>query len=79
LALFFAAMVELEDDLGAEWLLELWAAAPTPQKASRPREAEVTAMAEPCDPSPTASSTSPAPCSNPAPLSTPRSPPKKST
>ncbi len=38
---YFPAMLELEDDLGAEWLLELWEAAPAPQKASRLREATV--------------------------------------
>ena len=38
---YFPAMLELEDDLGAEWLLELWAAAPTPQKASRLRETTI--------------------------------------
>ena len=27
---YFPALLELEDDLGAEWLLELWEAAPTP-------------------------------------------------
>jgi transposase len=38
---YFPALLELDDDLGAEWLLELWQAAPTPQKASRLREATV--------------------------------------
>ena len=38
---YFPALLELDDDLGAEWLLELWEAAPTPQKASRLREATV--------------------------------------
>jgi len=38
---YFPAMLELEDDLGAEWLLDLWEAAPTPQKASRLREATI--------------------------------------
>ncbi|MBV8662410.1 MAG: IS110 family transposase [Hyphomicrobiales bacterium] len=38
---YFPALLELEDDLGAEWLLELWQAAPTPQKASRLREATI--------------------------------------
>lgn len=36
---YFPAMLELESDLGAEWLLELWEAAPTPAKAARIREA----------------------------------------
>ena len=31
------ALLELEGDLGAEWLLELWEAAPTPDTASRLR------------------------------------------
>jgi transposase len=38
---YFPAMLELEDDLSAEWLLELWEAAPTPRKASRLREATI--------------------------------------
>src|SRR5208283_3628782 len=38
---YFPALLALEDDLGAEWLLELWEAAPTPQKASRLRETTV--------------------------------------
>jgi transposase len=35
---YYPAMLQLEDDLGAEWLLELWHAAPTPDKAARIRE-----------------------------------------
>jgi len=38
---YFPALLELEDDLGAEWLLELWEAAPTPDTASRLREATI--------------------------------------
>jgi len=36
---YFPAMIELEGDLGAEWFLDLWEAAPTPMKAARMREA----------------------------------------
>ena len=32
---YFPALLELDDDLGAEWLLDLWQAAPTPAKAGR--------------------------------------------
>jgi transposase len=35
---YFPAMLELESDLGAEWLLDLWELAPTPKKAARIRE-----------------------------------------
>lgn len=38
---YFPALLELEDNLGAEWLLELWEAAPTPDTASRLREATI--------------------------------------
>jgi transposase len=38
---YFPVLIELEDDLGAEWLLDLWQAAPTPQKAARLREASI--------------------------------------
>jgi hypothetical protein len=31
---YFPAMLDLESDLGAPWLLELWELAPTPGKAS---------------------------------------------
>jgi len=31
-------MVALENDLGAEWLLDLWETVPTPDKAARSRE-----------------------------------------
>jgi transposase len=35
---YYPAMLELESDLGAEWLLELWETVPTPDKAARVRE-----------------------------------------
>ncbi len=38
---YYPAMLELEEDLGAEWLLDLWKLAPTPDKASRIREGTV--------------------------------------
>lgn len=38
---YFPAMLELDSDLGAEWLFELWEAAPTPDKAGRVREATI--------------------------------------
>ena len=38
---YFPAMLELEGDLGAEWLLNLWEAAPSPAKARRVREASI--------------------------------------
>lgn len=38
---YFPAMLELENDLGAEWFLDLWEASPTPGKAARIREATV--------------------------------------
>jgi transposase len=38
---YFPAMLELESDLGAEWLIELWEAVPAPAKAARIREATV--------------------------------------
>ena len=34
----YPAMLELQEDLGAAWLLELWELAPTPGKAARIRE-----------------------------------------
>ena len=39
---YFPAMLDLESDLGAAWLLDLWELAPTPAKARRIREATVT-------------------------------------
>jgi len=38
---YFPAMLELEDDLGAEWLLDLWQVVPTPDKSTRIRETSV--------------------------------------
>jgi transposase len=38
---YFPAMLDLESDLGAAWLLDLWDLAPTPAKAKRIREATV--------------------------------------
>jgi transposase len=38
---YFPAVLELDSDLGSAWLLELWEVAPTPDKASRIREATV--------------------------------------
>ncbi len=38
---YFPAMLDLESDLGAEWLLDLWEIAPTPGKAMRIREGTV--------------------------------------
>jgi transposase len=38
---YYPAMLELESDLGAPWLLDLWELAPTPAKAARIREATV--------------------------------------
>lgn len=35
---YFPALLELESDLGAEWLLDLWETVPTPDKAARIRE-----------------------------------------
>jgi len=35
---YFPAMLDLESDLGAEWLADLWEIAPTPHKAIRVRE-----------------------------------------
>src|SRR5262245_20368618 len=32
---YYPQMLELADDLGAYWVLELWEAAPTPEKAAR--------------------------------------------
>lgn len=34
---YFPALLELDDDLGAEWMLDLWQAVPTPAKAARIR------------------------------------------
>jgi transposase len=39
---YYPQMLDLADDLGADWFLDLWKAAPTPEKAARVREAAVT-------------------------------------
>jgi len=38
---YYPQMLELADDLGADWVLDLWEAVPTPEKAARVREAAV--------------------------------------
>src|SRR5690606_4835740 len=38
---YFPALLELEGDLGAPWLLDLWEAVPTPAKAARVRETTI--------------------------------------
>ena len=38
---YYPQMLELADDVSAEWLLDLWEAAPTPEKAARVRETTV--------------------------------------
>jgi transposase len=38
---YFPAMLELADDLAAEWFLQLWESAPTPDKARRLRQASL--------------------------------------
>src|SRR6516225_8689170 len=38
---YYPQMLELADDLGADWTLDLWEAVPTPEKAARVREAAV--------------------------------------
>lgn len=38
---YFPAFLDLEPDLGAAWLLDLWKAAPTPAKAARVRETTI--------------------------------------
>ena len=38
---YFPALLELDDDLGAEWLLELWKNVPAPDKATRVRETTI--------------------------------------
>ena len=38
---YFPAMLKLDDDLGAAWLLELWETVPTPDKAARVRRATI--------------------------------------
>lgn len=41
---YFPAILELDSDLGAEWLLDLWEAVPTPAKAMRVREKTIAAL-----------------------------------
>jgi transposase len=41
---YFPQMLGLTDDLAADWLLELWALVPTPEKAQRVRAAAVTRL-----------------------------------
>jgi transposase len=38
---YFPAMLELEDDMAAEWFLDLWELVPTPEKAARVREPSI--------------------------------------
>lgn len=38
---YYPQLLELADDLGADWVLDLWEAIPTPEKAARVREAAV--------------------------------------
>jgi transposase len=38
---YFPQMLELADDLGADWVLDLWEAVSTPERAARVREAAV--------------------------------------
>jgi transposase len=38
---YFPAILELEADIAAEWLLDLWESAPTPAKAARVRETTI--------------------------------------
>jgi transposase len=42
---YFPAFLELETDLAAEWLLDLWETAPTPAKAARVREMTIATRA----------------------------------
>src|SRR5216684_9035865 len=41
---YFPAFLDLEADLAAPWLIELWQAVPTPDKARRIREASIAAI-----------------------------------
>lgn len=41
---YFPAFLELESDPGAEWFMELWETAPTPDKAARLRESTITKL-----------------------------------
>jgi hypothetical protein len=42
-------MREFEQDLGAEWFLDLWELAPTPDKAMRIREASIAMILKKAD------------------------------
>lgn len=41
---YFPALLELESDLGAAWLLDLWETVPTPDKAKRVRETTIASL-----------------------------------
>jgi len=41
---YYPQALEISDDVGADWFLELWEAVPTPQKASRTRRSTVAAI-----------------------------------
>ena len=41
---YYPALLTLENDLGAEWLLDLWETVPTPAKAARIRETTITRL-----------------------------------
>jgi hypothetical protein len=41
---YFPAMLDLESELDAEWLLDLWECTPTPEKAMRIREKTVASL-----------------------------------
>lgn len=43
---YFPAILELDSDLAAPWLLELWEAVPTPEKARRIREVSIARILE---------------------------------
>jgi transposase len=43
---YYPQLLELSDDLAAEWILELWIIAPTPAKAARLRETTVARLLE---------------------------------
>jgi len=45
---YFPALLELEHDMSAEWLLQLWEAAPTPQKAGSLRVGSIAAILKRC-------------------------------
>ena len=47
---YFPALLELEADLGAEWLLELWETVPTPAEAAHPRDDDRPAAQAPSHP-----------------------------